>query len=278
MLPRVSKVHPPLTQVPEPGRTSSGSPSNEYQRQPRNGHGEHVIEIKCGSVANSPWSAFTRIRRAPERRSTSPGQWTLMPGPVKTAELYYAIARKCSKMGETMKRAIIAGIVTAVVALAGAGATAVMAQVVPQVQPIQPGVTGAWTNFTLHLPGKKHNATIDASGALLSGAGTFVPTQIPGSGEPVLDVDILGCTFTVVVSGAQDNNHGSYLLFAGDEPANACAGLNGSGDWRINSAGTIVTGQGPVTIFRPKPAPSETITPPPSTTTQPPALGRTRRT
>jgi hypothetical protein len=196
--------------------------------------------------------------------------------PVKTAELYYAIARKCGKTGETMKIAIIAGIVTAVVALAGAGATAVMAQVVPQVQPIQPGVTGAWTNFTLHLPGKKQNGTIDASGALLSGAGTFVPTQIPGSGEPVLDVGILGCTFTVVVSGAQDNNHGSYLLFAGDEPANACAGLNGSGDWRINAAGTIVTAQGPVTIFRPKPAPSETITPPPSTTTQPPALGRTR--
>jgi hypothetical protein len=176
-------------------------------------------------------------------------------------------------MGDTMKRAIIAGAVTAAVALAGAGATVAMAQVVPQVQPIQPAVTGAWTNFTLHLPGKKHNGTIDAWGALLSGAGTFVPTQAPGSGEPVLDVSILGCTFTVIVSGARDNNHGSYLLFAGDEPGNTCAGLNGSGDWSINAAGTIVTARGPVSIFRPESAPSQTTTtetPPPATTSPPP--------
>jgi hypothetical protein len=179
-------------------------------------------------------------------------------------------------MGETMKRAIIAGVVTATVALAGAGATVAMAQVVPQVQPIQPAVTGAWTNFTLHLPGKKQNGTIGAWGALLSGAGTFVPTQTPGSGEPVLDVNILGCTFTIVVSGAQHNNHGSYILFAGDEPGNACAGLNGSGDWSINAAGTIVTARGPVSIFRPELAPSETTTtetetPSSTPTTQPPA-------
>jgi hypothetical protein len=179
-------------------------------------------------------------------------------------------------MGETMKRAIIAGAVTAAVALVGAGATVAMAQVVPQVQPIQPAVTGAWTNFTLHLPGEKHNGTIDAWGALLSGAGTFVPTQTPGSGEPVLEVSILGCTFTVVVSGAQHNNRGTYTLFAGDEPANACAGLNGSGDWSVNAAGTIVTARGPVSIFRRGPAPSETTTtqtetPSPTATTQPPA-------
>src|SRR5580693_10508112 len=103
-----------------------------------------------------------------------------MPARLKWRSCITLFIRKCNKEGETMKRAIIAGVVTATVALAGAGATVAMAQVA-QVQPIQPAVTGAWTNFTLHLPGKKQNGTIDASGALLSGAGTFIPTQIPGS-------------------------------------------------------------------------------------------------
>jgi hypothetical protein len=189
------------------------------------------------------------------------------------AEPYYAIRKEAQQNGGDNEKSNYRGGRHRRRRAGGGGRDGGHGQVVPQVQPIQPAVTGAWTHFTLHLPGKKQNGTIDAWGALLSGAGTFVPTQTPGSGEPVLDVNILGCTFTIVVSGAQHNNHGSYLLFAGDEPGNACAGLNGSGDWSINAAGTIVTARGPASIFRPESAPSETTTqtPSPTPTTEPPA-------
>jgi hypothetical protein len=197
-------------------------------------------------------------------------------GPVKMAELYYAIRKELQQNGGDNEKSNYRGGRHRRRRAGGCGRDGGHGPGGAP-GPADPARgDGAWTNFTLHLPGKKQNGTIDAWGALLSGAGTFVPIQIPGSDEPVLDVNILGCAFTVVVSGAQHNNHGSYLLFAGDEPGNACAGLNGSGTWSINAAGTIVTARGPVAIFRPEPAPSETTTtetetPSSTATTQPPA-------
>jgi hypothetical protein len=165
-----------------------------------------------------------------------------------------------------MKRGIIAA--AAVVTLTGAagGSTAILAS-----SASANGVVGAWTHFTLHLPGKKQSGTIAASGALLSGSGTFIPTQHEGPGEPVLKADINGCYFRIWVTGARDNNYGTYLITASTDPHNACAGMQGSGDWSINPAGTRVRAQGPLVIYRPPPV--ETVTTPspsPSPSTSPP--------
>jgi hypothetical protein len=161
-----------------------------------------------------------------------------------------------------MKRGIIAA--AAVVTLTGAagGSAAILAS-----SASANGVVGAWTQFTLHLAGKKQSGTINASGALLSGSGTFISTQNEGSGEPVLKADIDGCYFRIWVTGARNNNHGTYLITASTDPHNACAGMQGSGDWSINPAGTRVKAQGPLVIYRPSPV--ETVITPPPTTTPP---------
>jgi hypothetical protein len=70
------------------------------------------------------------------------------------------------------------------------------------------------------------------------------------------------------VTGARDNNYGTYLITASTDPHNACAGLQGSGDWSINPAGTRVNAQGPLVIYRPPPV--ETVTTPSPSTSPPP--------
>jgi len=132
-------------------------------------------------------------------------------------------------------------------------------------------VVGPWTHFALDLPGMKQRGAISASGELLSGSGTFIPTQNKGSGEPVLKADINGCYFRIWVTGARSNNHGTYLITASTQPHNACAGMQGSGDWSMNPAGTIVKAQGPLVISPRSPVEIVTTTAPPSTPPPPPA-------
>jgi hypothetical protein len=164
-----------------------------------------------------------------------------------------------------MKSGIIAAAAAVILAGAGGGSVALLASSASAT-----GVVGAWTHFTLHLPGQMQRGTINASGELLSGSGTFIPTQNKGSGEPVLKADINGCYFRIWITGAQSNNHGTYLITASTDPHNACAGMQGSGDWSINPAGTGVKAQGPLVINPHSPAQTVT-TPPPSTTPPPPS-------
>lgn len=144
-------------------------------------------------------------------------------------------------------------VILAAVAVAGAtmlGAVPAAAMVWPnQVQPIQPGVTGAWTHFWLHLPGMKQSGTIAANGALLSGNGTI--EWIDGQD---LSVNIEGCVFTVTLV------HGSYLIYASVQASNACPGLHGSGDWK--AVGILVTAQGPLVLPQPHPVQTNTTQPP----------------
>jgi hypothetical protein len=162
-----------------------------------------------------------------------------------------------------MKKGIIAAAAAVIVAGAGGGSVALLASSASAT-----GVIGAWTHFTLHLPGQMQRGTITASGELLSGSGTFIPTQNKGSGEPVLKADINGCYFRIWITGAQ-HNHGTYLITASTEPHNACAGMQGSGDWSLNLAGTGVKAQGPLVLYRPSPA--NTVTTPPPSTSPPPS-------
>jgi hypothetical protein len=162
-----------------------------------------------------------------------------------------------------MKKGIIAAAAAVILTGAAGGSTAILASSASAT-----GVVGAWTHFALDLPGMKQRGTISASGELLSGSGTFIPTQNKGSGEPVLKADINGCYFRIWITGARYNNHGTYLITASTQPHNACAGMQGSGDWSMNSAGTIVKAQGPLVINPPSPVETVTTTPP---STPPPA-------
>jgi hypothetical protein len=165
-----------------------------------------------------------------------------------------------------MKKGIIAAAAAVILTGAAGGSTAILASSASAT-----GVVGAWTHFSLHLPGQKQSGTITASGELLSGSGTFIPTQNKGSGEPVLKADISGCYFRIWISGARYHNHGTYLITASTQPHNACAGMQGSGDWSMNPAGTRVKAQGPLVINPPSPVETVTTTPPPSTPPPPPA-------
>ena len=165
-----------------------------------------------------------------------------------------------------MKKGIIAAAAAVILTGTAGGSTAILASSASAT-----GVVGAWTHFTLHLPGQEQKGTITASGELLSGSGTFIPTQNKGSGEPVLKADINGCYFRIWITGARDKNHRTYLITASTQPHNACAGMQGSGDWSINLAGTRVKAQGPLVINPPSPVETVTTTPPPSTPPPPPA-------
>ena len=165
-----------------------------------------------------------------------------------------------------MKKGVIAAAAAVILTGVAGGSTAILAASASAT-----GVVGAWTHFTLHLPGKQQRGTINASGELLSGSGTFIPTQHKGSGEPVLKANINGCYFRIWITGARHNNHGTYLITASTDPHNACAGMRGSGDWSMDPAGTRVKAQGPLVIYRPSPVETVTTTPPPSTPPPPPA-------
>jgi hypothetical protein len=165
-----------------------------------------------------------------------------------------------------MKKGIITAAAAVILTGAAGGSTAILASSASAT-----GVVGAWTHFALDLPGMKQRGAISASGELLSGSGTFIPTQNKGSGEPVLKADINGCYFRIWVTGARSNNHGTYLITASTQPHNACAGMQGSGDWSMNPAGTIVKAQGPLVISPRSPVEIVTTTAPPSTPPPPPA-------
>jgi hypothetical protein len=107
------------------------------------------------------------------------------------------------------------------------------------------GVIGAQENLVLHGtgPGWHQQGTFDISGALLHGSGTWRDEQ-----PYDIAFQLGGCTFTATVSDVQAS-HGTYLVYAGNQPSNACAGLNGSGDWQAH--GNTVTAEGPMVINRP---------------------------
>jgi hypothetical protein len=123
-----------------------------------------------------------------------------------------------------------------------AGSLGLAGPALAQVQPIQPGVTGAWTVF--HISNAKNLVeSAVADGALLSGPGTFTFAD-----NWTLDAKFGSCWFHVVLVAPEGQtpdtaSHGTYLVYGG---SGDCKGLTGSGHYRIYDNGNKVFTRGPL--------------------------------